>query len=250
MINAIIIEDEDIAAIKLQKMIQELDADIHISRILSSVRESVTYLKEHMPDVIFLDINLSDDNSFEIFKLVGNVTSKIIFTTAYSEYAIKAFEQNSIDYLLKPIPREALQISLEKIRKYDNQAPYPDYNKILLNSDQSYKKRFLIKVNNNLKTVETDDIAYFFSEDKVTFIKLKDNTRLPIEFSLKNIEKLVNPKEFYRINRKYMIHISAILKMYYSSKSKIILHLKPDVEKEQISVAIEKVGKFKKWLSQ
>jgi len=249
MINAIIIEDEDIAAIKLQKMIQELDSEIHISRILSSVKESVAYLKVYKPDVIFLDINLSDDNSFEIFKLVDDINSKIIFTTAYSEYAIKAFEHNSIDYLLKPIPKEALQRSIEKLRKYDNQESI-DYNKILFNSEDSFKKRFLIKTNNNLKTVETDEIAYFYSEDKVTFIKLKNDTRLPIEHALKSLEGLLNPKEFYRINRKYIIHISAISKMYYSSKSKIMLHLKPAVENEQISVAIEKVGKFKKWLSQ
>ncbi len=249
MINAIIIEDEDIAAIKLQKMIQELDSEIHIARILSSVKESVAYLHEHTPDLIFMDINLSDDNSFEIFNQIDTITSKIIFTTAYSEYAIKAFEQNSIDYLLKPIPKEALQRSLEKLRKYDNQ-PNPDYAKILYNPANVYKKRFLVKINNNLKTVEIDEVAYFYSEDKITFVKLKNDTKLPIDYSLKRLEEILNPKEFYRINRKYIIHISAISKMYYSSKSKIMLHLEPTTEDQQISVAIEKLGKFKKWLSQ
>ncbi|MBQ4820755.1 LytTR family DNA-binding domain-containing protein [Aquimarina sp. MMG016] len=248
MINAIIIEDEDIAAIKLQKMIQELDSEIHIARILSSVKESVAYLNENTPDLIFLDINLSDDNSFEIFNLVDNITSKIIFTTAYSEYAIKAFEQNSIDYLLKPIPKEALQRSLEKLRKYDSH-PNPDYNKVLFNPGDTYKKRFLVKINNNLKTVEVKEIAYFYSEDKITFIKLKNDKKLPIDHSLKRLEEILDPKEFYRINRKYIIHISAISKMYYSSKSKIMLHLEPVAEDQQISVAIEKLGKFKKWLS-
>jgi DNA-binding LytR/AlgR family response regulator len=246
--NAIIIEDEDIAAIKLQNMIQELDPGFNIVRILSSVKESVVYLKENQPDVIFLDINLSDDNSFEIFNQVEDIQSKIVFTTAYSEYAIKAFEQNSIDYLLKPIPKEALQRSLAKLRKYDTKEKV-DYNKILFHPEDVYKKRFLIKTNNSLKTVEIDEVAYFYSEDKVTFIKLRNDKKLPIEFSLKNLEELLNPKKFYRVNRKYIVHITAISKMYYSSKSKIMLHLQPAAEEEQIPVAIEKVGKFKKWLS-
>lgn len=248
MITAIIIEDEDIAAIKLQKMIQELDPEIHIARILSSVKESVAYLSEHMPDIIFLDINLSDNNSFEIFNQVDNITSKIIFTTAYSEYSIKAFEQNSIDYLLKPIPKDALQRSLEKLRKFDDQIN-PDYSKILNNPRNIYKKRFLVKINNTLKTVEMDEIAYFYSEDKVTFIKLKNDKILPIDYSLKKLEEILDPQEFYRINRKYIIQVSAIKKMYYSSKSKVMLHLEPTMENEQISVAIEKLGKFKSWLS-
>jgi len=248
MINAIIIEDEDIAAIKLQKMIQELDSEVHIARILSSVKESVNYLKDHKPDLIFLDINLSDDNSFEIFNLVQDITSKIIFTTAYSEYAIKAFEQNSIDYLLKPIPKESLERSLAKFKKYEDHHT-PDYNSIFYHKREDFKKRFLIKTNNNLLTVEVEDIAYFYSEDKVTFIKLKNNKKFPIDYYLKKLEEILNPKEFYRINRKYIIHISAIKKMYYSAKSKVVLHLEPPVEEEQVSVAIEKIGKFKNWLS-
>ena len=249
MITAIIIEDEEIAAVKLQNMVQELDSEIHIARILSSVKDSIAYLQNNEPDVIFLDINLSDDNSFEIFNTVKNINSKIIFTTAYSEYAIKAFEQNSIDYLLKPIPKDALKRSLEKIRKYNNSESL-DYGKLLLHPNNVYKKRFLIKLNNSLKTVEINQIAYFYSEDKVTFIKLKDSTKLPVEFSLKHLEALLNPKEFFRINRKYIVHIKSISKMYYSSKSKIVLHLNPAIENEQVSVAIEKIGKFKKWLSQ
>ena len=249
MIQAIIIEDEEIAAIKLQNMIQELDTNIRIARILPSVKESVSYLKENIPDLIFLDINLSDDNSFEIFNQVGTITSKIIFTTAYSEYAIKAFEQNSIDYLLKPIAKEKLQRSLNKLKQYeDHHQIQLDYAQLLGNIEDSYKKRFLVKTGNQLKTVDIEEVAYFYSEDKITFIKLKKGERLPIESSLKSIENVVNPKDFYRINRKYIIHTSSISKMYYSSKSKIILHLIPIPDDPQVTVAIEKIGKFKKWL--
>ncbi|WP_083629611.1 LytR/AlgR family response regulator transcription factor [Tenacibaculum agarivorans] len=247
MMHSIIIEDEDIAAIKLQKMIQELDAEIHIARILSSVKESIAYLKEHKPDLIFLDINLSDDNSFEIFNVVTDIKSKIIFTTAYSEYAIKAFELNSIDYLLKPIAKKDLERSLQKMKSL-NEIHIPNY-KNLLTIEANYKKRFLIKQNNSLLTVTVEEIAYFFSEDKLTFIKLKNNKKLPIDETLKKLETLINPSQFYRINRRYLIHISSIEKMYYSSKSRIILHLKPPAEEQQVTVAIEKLGKFKKWLS-
>ncbi|SDH52772.1 LytR/AlgR family response regulator transcription factor [Winogradskyella thalassocola] len=248
MIDAIIIEDEDIAAIKLQKMIQELDQEIHIKKILSSVKESVEYLSVNTPDLIFLDINLSDGNSFEIFNLINDIKSKIIFTTAYSEYAIKAFEQNSIDYLLKPIPKVSLRRSLEKLKKYSNQNA-PDYTKIFYHPIDTYKKRFLVKMNNVLVTIEVDDIAYLYSEDKLTFIKKKNNKRIPIDYSLKKLEEILNPSQFYRVNRKYMVHRKAISKMYYSSKSKIILHLDPTTDEEQVPVAIEKTGKFKKWLS-
>lgn len=249
MIQAIIIEDEEIAAIKLQNMVHELDSEILITRILPSVKESVNYLKENSPDLIFLDINLSDDNSFEIFNQIANITSKIIFTTAYSEYAIKAFEQNSIDYLLKPIAKEKLQRSLDKLKQFEKQYEHHiDYAKLLGNVEDSYKKRFLVKNGNQLRTINIEEIAYFYSEDKVTFIKLKNSERLPIESSLKNIENMIDPKNFYRINRKYLVHTTSISKMYYSSKSKIILHLTPKPEDSQIAVAIEKVGKFKKWL--
>lgn len=149
MITAVIIEDEDIAAIRLQKMIQEINESIHILKILSSVKESVEYLSNKQPDVIFLDINLSDSNSFEIFNQVPNISSKIIFTTAYSEYAIKAFEQNSIDYLLKPISKENLTRSLQKLERLSNET-IPDYQKIFHDTESSYKKRFLVKMNNSL----------------------------------------------------------------------------------------------------
>ncbi|RBW56766.1 DNA-binding response regulator [Tenacibaculum sp. E3R01] len=245
--NSIIIEDEDIAAIKLQKMIQELDSEIYITKILSSVKESVAYLKKHKPDLIFLDINLSDDNSFEIFNSVTNIKSKIIFTTAYSEYAIKAFELNSIDYLLKPIAKKDLQRSLKKIKQF-NEESVPNYNNILNNKKELYKKRFLIKQNNNLISVSVEEIAYFYSEDKLTFIKLKNNKKLPLDESLRKLEEVLDPSKFYRINRKYIINITSIVKMYYSSKSRIILHLNPSVEEQQVTVAIEKVGKFKNWL--
>ena len=135
------------------------------------------------------------------------------------------------------------------MKKYeDHHQIQLDYAQLLGNIEDSYKKRFLVKTGNQLKTVDIEEVAYFYSEDKITFIKLKKGERLPIESSLKSIENVVNPKDFYRINRKYIIHTSSISKMYYSSKSKIILHLIPIPDDPQVTVAIEKIGKFKKWL--
>lgn len=248
LVKAVIIEDEDLAAIKLQKMIQDIDESIQIVKILSSVKESVAYLSNNQPDLIFLDINLSDNNSFEIFNQVADIKSKIIFTTAYSEYAIKAFELNSIDYLLKPIPKEALERSLQKLMKFSTKE-VPDYKQLFQNQTENFKKRFLVKMNNSLITIEIDEVAYFYSDEKVTFIKLKSGKNIPVDFTLKKLEELLNPVNFYRINRKYIVHITSIKKMYYSSKSKVILHLEPTSEDDHISVAIEKLGQFKKWLS-
>ncbi|WP_420571166.1 LytR/AlgR family response regulator transcription factor [Kordia sp.] len=248
MMNAILIEDEDIAAIKLQKMIQDIDDSIQIVKIISSVKESVAYLSKHQPDLIFLDINLSDNNSFEIFNQVENIKSKIIFTTAYSEYAIKAFELNSIDYLLKPISKEALARSIQKLKDLESDK-VPSYAELFRSLENNFKKRFLVKMNNSLVSIEIADVAYFYSDEKVTFIKLKNGKSVPIDYSLKKLEEVLNPIDFYRVNRKYIVHISSIKKMYYSSKSKIVLHLEPASEDDTISVPIEKVGQFKKWLS-
>ncbi|WP_298515072.1 LytTR family DNA-binding domain-containing protein [uncultured Kordia sp.] len=248
MMNAILIEDEDIAAMKLQKMIQDVDQSIQIVKIISSVKESVAYLSKHQPDLIFLDINLSDNNSFEIFNQVSNIKSKIIFTTAYSEYAIKAFELNSIDYLLKPIAKEALARSIQKLKDLESEK-VPSYTELFRSLENNFKKRFLVKMNNSLESIEVEDVAYFYADEKVTFIKLKSGKKIPIDYSLKKLEEVLNPIDFYRVNRKYIVHISSIKKMYYSSKSKIVLHLEPASEDDTITVPIEKVGQFKKWLS-
>ena len=247
MIKAVIIEDEEIAAIRLQNLIQEIDGSIVITRHISSAKKAIAYLSDNIPDLIFLDIHLSDSNSFEIFKQV-DIQTPIIFTTAYSEYAIKAFEQNSIDYLLKPISKEALTQAIEKYKRL-GKIHLPDYNTIFSSELPAYKKRFLIKMNNALHTVTIEDVAYFFSEDKVTFIKLKDNRTIPMEGTLSALEKQLNPKDFFRINRKYLIGIHSIKRMYYASKSKIQVNLEPDPKEANIMVSVERLGRFKKWLS-
>ncbi|WP_034246750.1 LytR/AlgR family response regulator transcription factor [Aquimarina atlantica] len=247
MIKSIIIEDESIAAIRLQNLIQEVNDQIIITKVLSSVNESIHYLSTENPDLIFLDINLSDGYSFEIFKIL-DINVPIIFTTAYSEYAIKAFEQNSIDYLLKPVTKETLQRSINKFFLL-NKKQLPAYKDLFLHTEHEYKKRFLVKMNTHLKTIDINQVAYFYTDEKLTFIKLWDGKKIPIDFSLKKLEQELNPLDFFRINRKYIVHLKSIGEMYYSSKSRIKIALKPASHESNIFVAIEKLGKFKKWLS-
>lgn len=245
MIKAIIIEDEHLLAERLKTMVESIDLEIKVIAIIVSVSEAITYLTTNKPDLIFLDINLSDNYCFKIFEEV-EVQSPIIFVTAYSEYAIKAFELNSIDYILKPVSHLNLQKSIEKFKKWSR---LPDYKKLVIDLESKYKRRFLVKLNNQLKSISIDNIAYFFSEDKLTFICLHDGKKLPIEYSLKKIEEEINPNNFFRINKKYLISLNSIDEMYYVSKTKIKLILKPMLEKENIFVAIEKIGAFKVWLS-
>jgi DNA-binding LytR/AlgR family response regulator len=245
MINVIIVEDENLIAERLKKMIESIEPEMKVMAIIDSVKDAIHYLGTNRPDLIFLDINLSDDYCFKIFEEI-NVTSPVIFVTAYSEYAIKAFEVNSIDYLLKPISISSLKNSIEKFK---NWSVLPNYKKLLTLIDHDYRKRFLIKLNNQLKSISIVEIAYFYSEDKLTFACLFDGKKLPLEQSLKKIEEEVNPIDFYRINKKFLISLNAIAEMYYVSKSKIKLTLKPSFDGDHIFVALEKVGDFKTWLS-
>lgn len=255
MIKALIVEDEILAADRLQVLIHEIASEIKIENKTHSVYDTIAYLKEYSVDLIFLDINLSDGLSFEIFDQIKNRTP-IIFTTAYSEHAIKAFEQNSISYLLKPIKREELALAISKFKTYydsNNRTRFAvnfDYQELFQNFT-TYKKRFLVKMNNSLEAIDVNEINYFYSQDKVTFLVTESGNRLPIELTLKQIESELDPSVFFRINRKYIIALESIKKMYYVSKSRIKVELTPEnsYESDDVFVAIEKIGKFKKWLS-
>ncbi|UOY08275.1 LytTR family DNA-binding domain-containing protein [Muricauda sp. SCSIO 64092] len=247
MINCIVIEDEDIAAQRLVGQLVAIDSNIVVDAIISTKKDAIAYLSNHTPDLIFMDINLTDGISFEIFDFVHR-SIPIIFTTAYSEYALKAFEQYSIDYLLKPINPEQL---IRSVNKYKTIAQNLDnrYDQLVKLLKREYKSRFLIKWNKRLLSIDVDSIAYFFSEDKLTFLCHWDGNKYPVGNSLKNLEMVLNPKLFFRINKKYLIRSSAIKEMYYTSKSKMRVVLQPNKENEMIFVAIEKLGKFKSWLS-
>ena len=247
--NIIIIEDEKPAARLLKRRVEKLD--YQISEMLHTIEESVNYLKTNPnPDLIFLDIQLSDGLSFEIFNQV-DVSSAIIFTTAYDEYVLKAFKLNSVDYLLKPVDEEELKFALEKFEKQNQTISNFDLSEIkkLFSSNQQekFKERFSIKIGTSIKIIETENIECFFSENKASYIHTKENKNYLIDFSLDKVEEQMNPKKFFRINRSQIIQIDSIkeITIYSNSRLKIVLNT---YNEQDMIVSREKVSDFKNWL--
>ncbi|MGK7392112.1 MAG: LytR/AlgR family response regulator transcription factor [Candidatus Cyclobacteriaceae bacterium M2_1C_046] len=248
--NVLIIEDEDMAAERLKKMLQQLDDSIHIMDFTDSVEGSVKWLrKNNTPDLIFADIHLADGHSFDIFKNV-EVHCPIIFTTAYDQYAINAFKFNSINYLLKPLKKAELEESLAKFKKLQKDTPVPDYSKLLeaLDSANSkYQKRLIIRFGHTLKAVDIENIAYFYTEDKTSHACTKDGKRWPVDQSLEELEHILDPSLYFRINRQFIININAIDSMHSYSKSRVKIVLQPESTMETI-VSTDRSPVFKEWL--
>lgn len=246
----VIIEDEVFAARRLENMIREIDPEIEIEAKLESVSESVAWLKTHaQPDLIFLDIQLEDDLSFSIFEQV-QVRSKIIFTTAFDEYAIKAFKFNSIDYLLKPINSEELSNAIDKFRSWKAEsAPVIDAVMLrdLLRPQSAYRERFMVSVGDKLKTINVSEIAYFFSTAGITFVVLHSKNQYSVDFSLDNLKGMLNPNDFFRVNRQFFVSLKAIEKVVVYPKSRLKLVLNPPAEAD-LFVSIDKAPEFKQWL--
>lgn len=250
--NILIIEDEQLAAERLEEMVRAVDPDCNILAKLPSVQQSARWLSQNRADLIFLDIQLSDGLAFSIFDQV-KVNTPIIFTTAYDQYAIKAFQVNSIDYLLKPIRTDELEASLEKYRAMES-AFDTNIERLMasyLDQNQSFKSRFLIRIGDVYKTVETVDIAYFYAMEKNVFFKTFEGKTLPIEYSLDTLEEMLDPAAFFRINRAYVIHVSSIQKMEAWSRGRVKLWLQPEVpDEEDTIVSIGRSASFKQWLDQ
>jgi len=253
--KVLIIEDEHRAAERLKRMILAHDGDIEILSILDSIDKSVEWLNSNPhPDLIFLDIHISDGLSFDIFKQV-DIDSSIVFTTAYDKYALKAFEMNSIDYLLKPIDKDKLKKSIDKYHNFkntfssDNSAV--DINKLIASISEvtkDHKSRFLINKGDAFEIVNINDIAYFYAEEKVTFILTKDKKRHMIDDSLDNLINELNPKVFHRINRQVIVAIDSISKINNYFNYKLILDLKPKVDNLNTIISRAKVKEFKEWV--
>ena len=253
--TTLIIEDEKPAARLLQRKLEKLE--ISVETMLHSVEESVDWFtnNEH-PDLIFLDIQLSDGLSFEIFEKI-DIKSAIIFTTAYDEYALKAFKLNSIDYLLKPIDEDDLEVAVTKFRARlpksnpENQNLHLDFEqirKMLSNPfEKNYKKRFTVKIGQHLKVITTDEIECFFSENKGTYIHTFDNRNYLIDSTLEILEQELDMKDFFRVSRKFIVPLQAIkeIQVYTNSRLKVIL---PSYKEDEVVVSREKVQDFKSWL--
>lgn len=248
----LIIEDEKPAARQLRKLIMACAPAAQILAVLDSVEDSTEWLKNFPPpDLIFLDIQLADGLSFEIFQKV-NVQSPIIFTTAYDQYTLKAFKVNSVDYLLKPIEKEELAKAIEKYKKVfqKNEAFDQQLIQQLTSALQrpNYKERFLIKTGKQLAYVETADIAYFYSKDSIVYLQKADKKYHLLDYTLDQLEEVLSSKSFFRINRQFIIHSKAIAKIQTWFNSRLLLELNPIYNGEKVIVSRDRVKAFKQWL--
>ena len=253
--KVLIIEDEQLAFERMVELLKKVDDSISICGNLDSVKASIIWFRENeLPDLIFMDIQLADGLSFEIFDSV-QVECPIIFTTAYQEYAIKAFKVNSIDYLLKPIDYEELENAFTKFRKQShvkqnfNSVPFEVLMDVKRMLNRQYKNRFVVKVGEHIKSIEVNDIMFFYSLDKGTYLNTLENRNLNVDFSLDTVQELLDPMRFFRVNRKYLLSHSAIDDIVVYSNSRLKLKLKHS-EDENILVSREKVQAFKSWLDE
>jgi DNA-binding LytR/AlgR family response regulator len=248
--RAIIIEDEQFAARRLETMIKEYDPEIRITAHLESVAGSVEWLRNNPhPDLIFLDIHLEDGLSFSIFDQV-KINVPIIFTTAYDEYAIKAFKHRSIDYLLKPIAQADLNKAIDKYRNWGEQKQMVDISvlrSLLRGEEKQFRERISVVAGQKLKSIEVRDITYFFSTSGITFMVTSAGSQYSLDLSLDNLMEELDPKQFFRINRQYLVSVPALANIHIYPKSRIKVDLKPPT-KESVFVSIDRVTEFKRWI--
>jgi DNA-binding LytR/AlgR family response regulator len=247
----LIIEDEPQAANRLENLVREIVPGATILDKLDTVKRSVSWLKSNAaPDVILMDIQLADGISFQIFEHIKVVTP-VIFTTAYDEYAIRAFKVNSVDYILKPVDRDELATALQKINVKTAPAVTPELLEQLALAvkglNKKYKARFVIKVGEHLRTIEVDTVLFFYSEEKATFCVTTENRSAILDHTLDELSDMLDPARYFRINRKYLVSSSSIRDIISYSNSRLKLVLKNSTDTE-IIVAREKVQEFKRWL--
>ncbi|UPQ78401.1 LytTR family DNA-binding domain-containing protein [Flavobacterium azooxidireducens] len=247
----IIIEDEKPAARLLQRKVEKLG--LQVETMLHSVEEALQWFNSNQhPDLIFLDIQLSDGLSFEIFEKI-EIKSAVIFTTAFDEYALRAFKLNSIDYLLKPIDEEELDIAISKFKNQFQKSSissldFEAIKRMLVNpTEKTYKQRFTIKIGEHLKMISIDEVECFYSENKGTYLHTVDNRDYLLDNTLEQLESELNPKDFFRVSRKFIIPLKTIkdIVVYSNSRLKVIL---PTYKADEVIVSRERVNDFKIWL--
>lgn len=247
----IIIEDEKPAARLLQRKVEKLG--LQVETMLNSVEEAFQWFNSNQhPDLIFLDIQLSDGLSFEIFEKI-EIKSAVIFTTAFDEYALRAFKLNSIDYLLKPIDEEELEIAISKFKNQFQKSSissldFEAIKRMLVNpTEKTYKQRFTIKIGEHLKMISIDEVECFYSENKGTYLHTVDNRDYLLDNTLEQLETELNPKNFFRVSRKFIIPLKTIkdIMVYSNSRLKVIL---PTYKADEVIVSRERVNDFKIWL--
>lgn len=253
MIRILMLEDEEPAAKRLQKLLKETGEEMEVLAVLDSIAAARKWLQQNPPpDLMLVDIHLADGNSLQLFKEMS-IPSPLIFTTAYDEYALQAFKLNSIDYLLKPVKKEELYQALDKFkRQKSKEQPALNITKLLEAMQQPaadrYRDRFVIRYGEHIKTIETKDAAYFYTEARANFMVTADGKRFVIDFNLDQLEQMLNPKLFFRINRQFIVALQAIDEMTAWTKARVLIKLKPRSKHETI-VSTERSPEFKKWLA-
>ncbi len=244
----VIVEDEKLAAERLQTILKEYDKDAEVVACLESIEETVQYFKLHPhPDLLLLDIHLSDGPSFEIFKQV-NYNKPIIFTTAYDQYALEAFKLFSIDYILKPVTLEALAAAINKLKSLEGTFTAVDFRQLApALAAEKYKKRFLGKVGQRLFFLESSNIAFFQADNKIVHVVDKEGNRYVVDYTMEQLEDVLNPQHFFRLNRSFIVHIDAIqqVKPYYNSRLK--LSVKGSTQQDEMIISRERVAHFRAW---
>ncbi|WP_187261393.1 LytR/AlgR family response regulator transcription factor [Pontibacter beigongshangensis] len=252
--KVVILEDESLAAEKLVKMLLTYDEHMEIVATLTSVEDAVEWLQANpSPDLLLADIHLDDGLSFEIFQQV-KVQSPVIFTTAYDQYAIRAFQVHSIDYLLKPVQYDKLAQSLDKLRalqeNYQEPAPQLDLEelvKLLKAGQATYKTRFLVKAGNRIRAVKTTEIAYIYADQKLNLLVTHDGQKYPLDYSLDDLNLMLDPQYFFRVNRQLITHIDSAVEIHPYFKGRLKVELQPPLDQEVI-ISSERTPLFKAWL--
>lgn len=240
MIRIVVIEDEAVALRRMLLLLEKSPIEVQVVQTLDSVRDTIDFLNARDDfDLILQDIHLSDGNSLDIYQQIA-VKKPVLFITAYDEYALQAFKQLSVDYLLKPLKKEELYAALYKYERFftgEKHAPLP--------AENAESNKYLIKVGNNLKTVDKKDVAFYFTSAKITYLMTFDDKKFPLEQSLEQVEESVG-SDFFRVNRQYIIHRNSIEQIHKHTKSRIRLKLKGKAE--DIIISTEKSPAFKDWL--
>ncbi|MBO9155361.1 LytR/AlgR family response regulator transcription factor [Chitinophaga sp. GCM10012297] len=249
----LIIEDEQLGAEKLMRLLTSIDSSIRIVGNTRSIKSSVEWLLQNKhPDIILMDIELTDGQSFEIFNHV-TLKSMVIFTTSYDEYALQAFKVNSVDYLLKPIQREELKNALDKYHQWREKFTSSSLsiehliNELKQQQSKTWRSRFLVKQGQKLVSVETGDIAYFYADGRLSYFITRDKQKHILDYTIEELQQMLDPQQFYRANRAFLIHIKSISQIHNYFNGKLKIELQPAIDKE-VLISREKAMEFKEWM--
>ncbi len=255
--NVVVIEDERLTAERLISLVKKYDDSIHVLAQIASVAEAISWFNANpitSVDLIFMDIHLEDGDSFQIISQL-NLTTPIIFTTAFDGYMIKAFKVNSVDYLLKPINFGELTAALDKFRSLratnESQSAQIDIKTLIKQLSQQnnpqFKERFMITVGTKIRSIKTESIAYFYLEEKTVLLVTTDDTVLPIDYSLDKLMQIIDPKQFFRVSRQFIVSLNSIQMVHTISAGKLKLDLIPKT-KQEVAVSGDRFSHFKDWL--